>query len=127
VVVVVVLPADLVAFLQTTIKSVWALELLLLLRRRRGKHWSMEALVQEMRASTAIVAGGLTALSAAGLVEESAAGFGYRPATAELDVMAERLEQTYAQYPFAVTRAILAAPDHKMQIFADAFRLTKKD
>lgn len=126
VVVVFVLPADLAAFLQTTIKSVWALELLLLLRRHRDRRWRIEALIHELRASTAIVAAGLAALGTAGLVEESDACFGYRPATPELDLVAARLEQAYAQFPVAVTNAILAAPDHKMRIFADAFRLKKK-
>jgi hypothetical protein len=126
VVVMLVLPADLAAFLQTTIKSVWALELLLLLRRHRDKRWGIEALIHELRASTAIVAAGLAALAAARIVEESDFCFRYRPATPELDALAQRLEQAYAQFPVAVTNAILAAPDHKMHIFADAFRLKKK-
>ena len=121
------MPADLAAFIQTAIKSVWALELLLLLRRDAAKRWSIDALIQELRASTAVVVAGLAALSAAGLAEESDSRFRYRAATPELDALAQRLEQTYAQFPIAVTNAILAAPDDKMRIFADAFRLKKKD
>ena len=45
---------DVLAFIRTTVKSVWSLELLLLLRRGAGRAWSADDLVREIRGSRAI-------------------------------------------------------------------------
>ena len=46
---------DLVAFAREHVRSVWAVELLLILRRDRDRCWPPEALVAELRASTNLV------------------------------------------------------------------------
>ena len=43
------------SFLRSSIKSAWALELLLLLHRDRERLWSVQELVRELRGSTALV------------------------------------------------------------------------
>ena len=110
----------------TSIKSVWMLELLLLLRRRTDQAWRPSELVRELRGSESIVSQGLSGLLTAGLiVEEEGKTYRYAPATAHLDGLAQRLEASYAQRPGAVVKAILTAPNDKLQNFADAFRFTK--
>jgi hypothetical protein len=121
-----VLPDDVKAFLQTSIPSVWTLEMLLLMRRAPARVWSADELNRELRGSALVVARACAALVAAGLAIEEAPGmFGYRPARPELAQMVDRLAHVYAEFPYAVTQAILAAPSDKVRTFADAFRLKK--
>ncbi len=96
------------------------------MRRSPDRTWTAEAINGELRSSSLIVANGLAALIAAGLViEEAEAKYRYRPARPELGVLVDRLATAYAEFPFAVTQAILGAPNDKIRIFADAFRIKK--
>ncbi|HUK57806.1 MAG TPA: hypothetical protein VLV50_01150 [Stellaceae bacterium] len=120
------IPDDVKAFLQTSLPSVWTLELLLLMRRTPARVWSADELIRELRASALVVARACAALAAAGLaVEDEPGKFRYQPARPELAQMVERLAAVYVEFPFAVTQAILAAPSDKVRTFADAFRLKK--
>lgn len=121
-----VISDDLLQFIQTFVSSVWTLELLLLMRRSPDRSWSAEALNEELRSSSLIVANGLAALIAAGLVlEEATGGYCYRPVRPTLGELVDRLAATYAEFPFAVTQAILTTPNDKIRIFADAFRIKR--
>lgn len=112
---------DLLTFIQGAIRSVWTLEVLLLLRRERDRTWDAPALARELRANERLVSDQLTTLEAAGLVSCDPACL-YRPASPVLDELADRLEAAWRERPGAVTKAIMAAPNEKLQIFADAFR-----
>ncbi len=117
---------DILNFLRTSIRSVWTLELLLLLWRSRPRAWSAAELVRELRASDSIATDGLAALQAVGLiVPEGQDRFRYTAASSALDGIVQRLAQLYQERPMAVTRAIFASPDQRLQTFADAFRLKK--
>lgn len=117
---------DVLSFLRTSIRSVWTLELLLLLWRAQERAWSAEELVRELRASDSIVLDGLAALQAAGLVVSVGKnGFRYTPASSVLDGLVQRLAQLYRERPMAVTKALFASPERNLQTFADAFRLKK--
>jgi hypothetical protein len=117
---------DVVALIRSSIRSVWALELLLLLRRDRRREWAERELVRELRGSPALVREGISALSAAGLVgAESVNTMVYQPRTLALDEAAGRLARAYEQTPVAVVKAIAAAPDDRIQTFADAFRFKR--
>jgi len=121
-----VAPNDVLHFVQAFVPSVWTLELLLLMRREPARAWTAAMLLAELRSSTLIVANGLATLLAAGLIVEEAEGrYLYQPARAELGEMVDRLAAAYRDFPFAVTQAILSAPNDKIRIFADAFRLKK--
>jgi hypothetical protein len=48
---------ELLKFVQDSIKSVWALEMLLLFRRERQRAWNAGNLVRELRSSDSAVAG----------------------------------------------------------------------
>jgi len=115
---------DVLAFVQRSIKSVWALELLLLLRRDRQRTWRPEDMVLDMRSSDAAVAETLTGLRSIGFIAADSAGLHtYQPASAELDRIAERIQEVYAAKPLAVVKAITSAPNDKLRLFSDSFKL----
>jgi DNA-binding transcriptional ArsR family regulator len=111
-------------FLQTHIRSVWALELMLLLARDRSQAWRPGDLVREMRSSPVAVGEALRDLEKAGLAAADADGrFRYCPASPELDELASGIAQAYSVKPAAIVKAIATASDDKLRLFADAFRL----
>jgi hypothetical protein len=115
---------EVLAFVQRSVKSVWGLELLLLLRRERQKSWRVADLVLELRSSEAAVDVALDGLRGAGFVSAEAEDlYRYAPASPELDEVAGRIDAVYAAKPMAVAKAIMSAPNDKLRIFADAFRL----
>jgi hypothetical protein len=120
------LPAHVERFLRGALRSVWELELLLLLHRLRTRLWTAEELVRELRASVPIVGDALDALQKAGLVARNAnEQYQYWPIAPELDQRVDEVAVAYANSPVAVTEAILLAPHRGMRIFADAFKLKK--
>ena len=120
------LSQDVERFIRDFIKSVWHLELLLLLRRDPSRRWSEENLVLELRSSMLIVADALKELDRAALLARGEDGTHYyAPATPQLDELVQRIEVAYASSPMLVTHTIWSAPSLKIQIFADAFRLKK--
>jgi len=111
-------------FLSGSIRSVWALELLVLLRRGRARSWDPDGLVRELRGSQFVVSEAIHNLKHAGLVAQDAEGLTrYQPATAELDDICDAIEALYAAKPMAVIKAIANAPNEKLRIFSDAFKL----
>jgi DNA-binding transcriptional ArsR family regulator len=115
---------ELLAFVRGSVRSVWALELLLLMRRSRGRTWSADELVRELRASVPLVSQVLTAFTAAGLVHDDGEGrVVYAPASEALNALVGRLEDLYRERPVAVINLIVGASSDKLQSFADAFRL----
>lgn len=122
-----IIQPELMEFVRTSIRSVWTLELLLMIWRTSPAPWTAARLVQELRASELIVSDALASLQAAGLVlAEEGATFRYAPAAPHLDRLVAQLEQLYRERPMAVTKAIFGSPNDKLQTFADAFRLKKE-
>lgn len=111
-------------FIGSTFRSVWAMELLLVLKREQ-RPWSHEELVATMRASDLVVTRALLALEAAGLVSNEADQAQYTPATGEIGALVEAAAELYARRPDAVRRAIVAASCAEAAAFADAFKLRK--
>jgi DNA-binding transcriptional ArsR family regulator len=121
-----VIADDLLEFIRGSIRSVWNVELILLMWRQSRRTWAPDELVRELRASEFVVSEGLGALQAAGLVTAEADGrYRYAPASPEFDRLVQQLDQVYRERPTAVTRAIFSSPTDKLQTFADAFRLKK--
>ena len=112
-------------FIQDALKSVWALELLLLLHRDRERGWRSDQLVRELRGSEVVVSEALAGLRAAGLTAETASKtFKYGPSPGdELDQQVNALAEIYATRPMAVIKAITGSPNEKLRIFSDAFKL----
>lgn len=114
---------DLVAFIRRSIPSVWALDVLLLVRQAPSRRWSAGELVGELRASDAIVTGVLEGFQRDGLVAKDEDGrFRFAPAADLLEELTVALAQAYAERPVAVINAITST-DAKLQTLADAFRL----
>jgi hypothetical protein len=112
-------------FIRSSFRSVWSLEVLLLLKRDpRG--WTSEDIVATLRASDLIVSQSLAALVAAGLVVIDGQGRAeYRPAGDDAGDMADEAEKLYAQSPDAVRRLILGSSASGLAAFANAFRVRK--
>ena len=114
--------ADLAAFVREHMRSVWAVELLLLLRQDRERCWLPGELVAELRASTNLVRDNLDAFERGGLaVCDDDGCWRYAPAAAALDDLANRLEQAYRERPVAIINLIARPPD-PIQGLADAFK-----
>jgi hypothetical protein len=115
---------EILRFVSATVKSIWALELLLMMRRHRARAWRTEELVTELRASTVVAREALANLAAAGFIATDETGlFRYQPASEQLDGFVESTQGLYSRKPLAIINAIAAAPNEKLRIFAEAFRL----
>jgi hypothetical protein len=107
------------------IRSVWSLELLLLLRSRPSETWRPEALVRELRASSPLVAGCLAELQGSGLAATDGGGWRFAPASPELERFCDQLAEAYQTRPVALIHMI-AAPS-QVQNLANAFRFKGGD
>lgn len=115
---------DLLRFIASSFRSVWALELLLLLKREQ-RAWPREELIRTLRASDLVVSNALDSLIAAGLASVEEGGALYMPVTQEVASFVDSLEQLYAARPDAVRRVIVSASGSGATAFAEAFRLRK--
>lgn len=113
---------DLLDFIRDSIRSVWALEMLLALRRHGERAWTAEELVTELRASLPLVKDNLAVFEAAGLVLREGERFRYAPASPWLETLCTELEAVYRERPVTVINAIVS-PSDKLRDLANAFRL----
>ena len=115
---------EILRFIASSFRSVWALELLLVLKsEERG--WSHDQLVTTMRASELVVTRALDALEAAGLVSNDGPNVRYTPVSEEVAERVSEAEALYSKKPDAVRRAIISASAGDAAAFANAFRLRK--
>ncbi|MGH6957542.1 MAG: hypothetical protein ACREEW_12835 [Caulobacteraceae bacterium] len=118
---------SLIEFIRQSIRSVWALELLLLIRRQPARAWSRRELVGELRASDAVVAGVLGRFETDGLVARDAEGrYRFTAKCNGLEGLCDSLAEAYKERPVVVINAI-ASQDDQLAAFADAFRLKDRD
>ena len=115
---------DLLTFIGSSFRSVWALELVLVLKSE-PKVWTRSELVTTMRASELVVSKALDSLVAAGLASLEGEGARYMPVSDQVAECVEQAERLYSSRPNAVRRAIIAASTDGVTAFADAFRLRK--
>jgi len=114
------------SFIRGAFRSVWALELLLHLKRNGARAWSADELVEALRGSALIVSQSLDSLIRAGLVSIDEKGCArYQPASAELEQLVAAAQELYARKPETVRRIIVSAGHPGLANFADAFRLWK--
>ena len=117
---------DVTSFIQATFRSVWALELLCLLRQNRNRGLTHGEMVSGLRGSDLVVTQSAESLTAAGLIVIDDEGRAqYMPATPELEKLVEQAEKLYARSPNQVRRMIVSAASPGISAFADAFRLRK--
>jgi hypothetical protein len=117
---------DLVDFVGRHVRSVWALELLLLLRADPERCWTPAELVRELRASNSLVADNLQRFLASGLVAPEAECFRYAPANPVLEDLCAQIAAAYRDRPVAVINMI-AKPRDPLQSLADAFKFKGGD
>ncbi|MGN6573374.1 MAG: hypothetical protein ACTHLO_18370 [Pseudolabrys sp.] len=116
--------SDILDFAGASFRSVWALELLLMLRERRERTWAPAEILRELRSSQVAVVEALNNLIVAGLVvEEEVERYRYS-ATGRLEEAVGALASLYALKPAVVMRQIVNSPNNaKLQILSDAFRI----
>jgi hypothetical protein len=113
---------DVLGFISASFPSVWALEVLLVLKSER-RIWTRDELVTSLRASELVVSKALEALMAGGLGSVGDEGAIYLPVSPEVDACVEQVEQLYRSRPNAVRRAIISVTTSSASAFADAFKL----
>ena len=110
-------------FVRAYIPSVWALELLILLRSDPERRWSAVELLKELRASTSLVDENLARFERQGLALQDARGWHFAPANPHLEALAGELAALYRERPM-FTIGLIARPD-PLQALADAFRIKR--
>lgn len=117
---------ELAKFIRSTFRSVWALELALLMAGEAERGWTRNELVAALRASDLIVARSLDELTAAGVIvvdgDDRAC---FRPASEQIRRLLDDVGTLYARSPDKVRRIIVAAGTGGLTAFADAFRIRK--
>lgn len=115
---------DLCKFIAASLGSIWTLELLILLKRDTARRWDEQAMILELRSSSAVVRDALQRLENAGLVMRTPEGrFHYQPASSHLDHLAIEIAGLYATKPMMVIKALVDARNDKLRAFSDAFKL----
>jgi hypothetical protein len=116
---------DAKAFIRAAVRSVWALELLLFLRAHVGQTWDVKALTRELRAAEPLIQEMIGIFRAVGVIggEE----IRYAPATEQIDGIVCEIADEYTRRPISAIKEIYALETSKIQDFANAFRIKKKD
>jgi len=119
-------PESVISFIRTSFRSLWALELLLHLKRGSDRVWSAEELVHALHGSRLIVEQSLEGLMRAGLVVIDRDGCSrFQPATGAAARFVAECEELYRRKPDTVRRIIVSGTHPGLANFADAFRLWK--
>ena len=116
-------------FLQDSVSSFEAAELLLFFAHNRGSDWSLPEALERLRPAVSIsdaeAARYVDTFRATGLVTAAGERVRYQPASYFHEKQVEALEQAYRERPVTLIRMIYALRDSRIQSFADAFRLRK--
>jgi hypothetical protein len=115
---------ELSRFISSSFPSVWALELLLLLKSER-RPWTRDELIGAMRASELVVSQSLDSLVAGGLASMTEEEAVYMPVSNSVAKLVDQAEDLYALKPDKVRRLIVTTSASGIAAFADAFRLRK--
>ena len=122
------LDPHLISFLRTSIPSLWALELLLLMRRAAPGYMTRDELVQHLRATPTLIDRLLSQFVASGLIARNESGsYRFDCATPDIAALCEELALAAEERPIALRDAIVSAPNDKLRNLADAFRLKSSD
>jgi hypothetical protein len=122
-------PDELRSFIQDTIPTVDAAELLLVLALHSERTYQVAELIDAMRptaVSEPVVRRYLGHFQSQGLVAaKDGNAYQYSPETPELGAMVRALTKVFNERPVTLVRMIYAPKDEKIRSFADAFRLKK--
>jgi hypothetical protein len=116
----------LVQFIRTNIKSVWALELLLLVCREPARSWSPGQINSELHCRIGLVNDILRWFKDRELItEESGGQYRCDPNSPEARARVKELQVAYAERPLAVFNIVVESTNAHIQAFSDAFKLKK--
>lgn len=122
-------PEELRSFIQDTVPTVDAAELLLVLAERPDAEHRLADLISAMRPATlneTVARRYLAQFQTAGMVAVTAPDtYRYKPQSPELDGLVRALTKVFNERPVTLVRIIYAPRDEKIRSFADAFRLKK--
>ena len=124
------IPGDVRQFIIDKIDSVAELEGLLLFSSNPEAEWNSETLAQRLYASRQQAEDVLARLSLFGFLEvkdSDSLTYCYQPRSHALAKMVDRLADCYSKYLVPVTNLIHSKPETKVQQFADAFNLRKRE
>jgi hypothetical protein len=115
---------EVLAFVHSELGSVWALELLILLKSNADKNFRLEELVLQLRSSSLAVAQGLTRLKDNGFAEEKADGtYCFAPRSPRHLQMATAIQSLSVEKPMTLIKAIAEIPNQQLRNFSDAFKI----
>ena len=121
-------PGELKVFVAQHVESLAQLEALLLLKQNPSQTWSSIELAQKLYITVDMCRGLVGDLERRGFVERLPEDrFQYRSPDAESDRRLGELEALYQTRRVAVITEIYSKPVHKVQTFADAFRLRREE
>jgi len=124
------IPPDVQAFLLKHIDSIGELEALLLLRGEPGTQWTLPVVARRLYIAEAAAGYLLARLKSQRLVVqegEATLRFRYHPETEELERLVADTCEIYAKHLVPVTNLIHSKSRTRIQEFADAFKLRRKD
>jgi len=125
-----VIPEEVALFITERIENVAELEGLLILRQDPSRTWNPHTLATRLYISEEQSGAVLQALSQTGLAivaEGETPQYSYGPESRELDSLVVRIAEIYSRHIVPVTNLIHSKAKHKVQGFADAFRIRKDD
>ena len=122
-------PEELRSFIQDTIPSLDAAELLVMLAREPARGYAPADAVEGLRPTVVGEAEAkryLAHFQARGLVSlDDGGGYRYAPADGDLDRRVRELTRAFNERPVTLVRLIYASGDEKIRSFAEAFRIKK--
>ena len=116
------IPGEVRKLVADHVKSVEQLELLLLLRRERGRDWDGAEAGAALQTTAESAGRSLGHLAAHGLAATDGGRYRYAPSPADARAV-DGLDEAYAKRRHAVIAMIFESPSDAVQSFADAFRL----
>lgn len=122
------IPPDVREFVRREIKSVFQLEVLLLLQRTRERAWTVAEVSHELGIDPDIADAQVVSLLQLGLIETVAttpASYVYGPSDQNDEVLIEKLAISYAQQRVGIFSLILSESNSRIRRFAEAFRLIR--
>lgn len=124
------LPATVLAFVESHLRSVDELQLLITCMHSGDRWWDAAGAARELGISETTARRALDHLAAHNLFDLRVTGavrYQFRPGTPELAEAAHGLAAAYRANPVAVINRVAAAPRRSVRDFADAFRIRKDD
>lgn len=125
------IPDDIERFLLRNFDSIAQWEGLLLLRGRPDKAWEVEEVAQNLYITLPEASSLLTELHARAMITILSAQppflYRYGPSGAEMDALIRRAAELYTRSVIPITKLIHSKSKTRVQQFADAFRIRKKD